>query len=176
MRYYYDRLYDDRVIFLNDHITTFNAADIVAQLLCLAREDSQSPIYLWINSPGGVVTEGHAIRSTMNYIKPPVATVGIGQCASMAAVLLCSGEKGMRYCFEDTEIMFHTVSGSTSWGHEKDVLISADRIHDMNTRLLEIIAANCDKDYETVERDLDRDFFLSAHEAVKYGAVDYVLQ
>ena len=174
MQYYYDRLFDERILWLEGHITDLSANMICSQIMLLAAE-SDADIALYINSPGGSVTAGLAIYDTMQYIHCDVSTVCLGQAASMAAVLLSSGTPGKRCAFPNAEVMFHSVSAGF-WGKSQDIEITADRIKEINTRLLEIIATNCDKDYETVERDLDRDFFLDAWSAKSYGAIDHVIR
>ena len=168
-------LFRTRRVWLDDHILRNNATEIVNQMLLLEEQDPYSDIYFWINSPGGEVSSGLFIYDAMNYIKNDVVTIVGGQAASMAAVLASSGAVGKRYMFKNAELMFHTVSAGIGFGKEKDIAISADRIHSLNERLLKIIARNCNKDFEDVKEDLDRDFFLIATEAITYGAVDYII-
>ena len=151
------------------------ASSIVAQLLFLEAEDPDKDIYLYINSPGGVVTSGFSIYDTMNYIKPDVSTICIGQAASMGAFLLSCGAKGKRYALPNSRIMIHQPLGGAQ-GQATDIEIQAKEILRMKEILNNILSQNSGKDLAQVEKDTDRDFFMSAEDAVQYGLIDQVLQ
>ncbi len=170
----YSRLLKDRIIMLSGEVNDAVASSIVAQLLFLEAEDPQKDIYFYINSPGGVVTAGMAIYDTMNYIRPNVATICIGQAASMGAFLLSSGAKGKRYALPHARIMIHQPLGGAQ-GQATDIAIQAEEILRMKQELNEILASNTGQDVATIEKDTDRDNFMSAQEAQKYGLVDEVL-
>jgi ATP-dependent Clp protease protease subunit len=150
------------------------ASSIVAQMLFLEAEDPQKDIYFYINSPGGVITSGMAIYDTMNYIRPDVSTICIGQAASMGAFLLSSGAKGKRYALPHARIMIHQPLGGAQ-GQATDIEIQAKEILRMKAELNEILAANCGQSVKKLEKDTDRDNFMSAAEAVTYGIIDEVL-
>jgi ATP-dependent Clp protease protease subunit len=150
------------------------ASSIVAQLLFLEAEDPQKDIYFYINSPGGVITSGMAIYDTMNYIRPDVCTICIGQAASMGAFLLSSGAKGKRYALPHARIMIHQPLGGAQ-GQATDIEIQAKEILRMKAELNEILAKNCGQSVKKLEKDTDRDNFMSAAEAVIYGIIDEVL-
>lgn len=169
----YSRLLDDRIIFLTGEIDDAMANTIVAQLIYLEGKDSSKDINLYINSPGGSVTAGLAIYDTMNYIKCPVATNCIGMAASMAAVLLSSGAKGKRYALPNSEVMIHQPLGGAQ-GQASDIKIVADHIMKTKAKLNKILADNTGKTLEEIERDTDRDNYLSAQEALEYGLIDRV--
>jgi ATP-dependent Clp protease protease subunit len=170
----YSRLLKDRIIMLSGEVNDAVASSIVAQFLFLEAEDPEKDIYFYINSPGGVVTSGMAIFDTMNYIKPDVTTICIGQAASMGAFLLSSGAKGKRYALKHARIMIHQPLGGAQ-GQATDIAIQAEEILRMKKELNEILAQNTGQDIETIEKDTDRDNFMSADEAVKYGMIDEVL-
>jgi ATP-dependent Clp protease protease subunit len=170
----YSRLLKDRIVMLSGEVNDAVASSIVAQFLFLEAEDPEKDIYFYINSPGGVVTAGMAIYDTMNYIRPHVATICIGQAASMGAFLLSSGEKGKRYALPHARIMIHQPLGGAQ-GQATDIAIQAKEILRMKAELNEIIAKNTGQSVETVENDTDRDNFMSAAEALKYGMIDEVL-
>lgn len=170
----YSRLLKDRIVMLSGEVNDQVASTIVAQFLFLEAEDPEKDIYFYINSPGGVVTAGMAIYDTMNYIRPNVATICIGQAASMGAFLLSSGEKGKRYALPHARIMIHQPLGGAQ-GQATDIAIQAEEILRMKKELNEIIANNTGQDVKTVEKDTDRDNFMSAAEAQKYGMIDEVL-
>ncbi len=170
----YSRLLKDRIVMLSGEVNDAVASSIVAQLLFLEAEDPEKDIYFYINSPGGVVTAGMAIYDTMNYIKPDVSTICIGQAASMGAFLLSSGAKGKRYALEHARIMIHQPLGGAQ-GQASDIAIQAEEILRMKRELNEILAANTGQALERIEKDTDRDNFMSAHEAAKYGMIDEVL-
>ena len=170
----YSRLLKDRIIMLSGEVNDAVASSIVAQLLFLEAEDPEKDIYFYINSPGGVVTSGMAIYDTMNYIRPDVSTICIGQAASMGAFLLSSGAKGKRYALEHARIMIHQPLGGAQ-GQATDIAIQAEEILRMKKELNEILARNSGQDIEKVEQDTDRDNFMSAKEAMEYGLIDEVL-
>ena len=170
----YSRLLKDRIIMLSGEVNDAVASSIVAQLLFLEAEDPQKDIYFYINSPGGVVTAGMAIYDTMNYIRPNVATICIGQAASMGAFLLSSGEKGKRYALPHARIMIHQPLGGAQ-GQATDIAIQAEEILRMKKELNEILAKNTGQDVKKIEADTDRDNFMSAQEACEYGMIDEVL-
>ena len=169
----YSRLLEDRIIMLSGEIDDAVANTLVAQLLYLEGKDPEKDIYLYINSPGGSVTAGLAIYDTMNYIKCDVSTICIGMAASMGAFLLSSGKKGKRFCLPNSEIMIHQPLGGAQ-GQASDIKIQADHILKIKNKLNKIIAENTGKSVETVERDTDRDNYLSAEEALEYGLIDKI--
>ena len=171
----YSRLLKDRIIFLGEDVNEHTASLIVAQLLYLESEDPDKDISLYINSPGGSVTAGMAIYDTMQYIKCDVATICIGMAASMGAFLLSSGAKGKRYALPNSEIMIHQPLGGVQ-GQAEDIKIHTERLLKIRENLNRIIAENTGKDLEQVEKDTDRDFFMSADEAVEYGIIDKVVR
>ena len=171
----YSRLLKDRIVMLSGEIDDAVASSIVAQLLFLEAEDPDKDIYLYINSPGGVVTSGFSVYDTMNYIKPDVSTICIGQAASMGAFLLSCGAKGKRYALPNSRIMIHQPLGGAQ-GQATDIEIQAKEILRMKEILNNILSQNSGKDLAQVEKDTDRDFFMSAEDAVQYGLIDQVLQ
>ena len=171
----YSRLLKDRIVMRSGEIDDAVASSIVAQLLFLEAEDPDKDIYLYINSPGGVVTSGFSIYDTMNYIKPDVSTICIGQAASMGAFLLSCGAKGKRYALPNSRIMIHQPLGGAQ-GQATDIEIQAKEILRMKEILNNILSQNSGKDLAQVEKDTDRDFFMSAEDAVQYGLIDQVLQ
>ena len=170
----FSRLLKDRIIMLSGEVNDQVASTIVAQFLFLEAEDPEKDIYFYINSPGGVVTAGMAIFDTMNYIRPAVATICIGQAASMGAFLLSSGEKGKRYALPHARIMIHQPLGGAQ-GQATDIAIQAKEILRMKKELNIILAKNTGQSVKTVEKDTDRDNFMSAAEALEYGMIDEVL-
>lgn len=170
----YSRLLKDRIVMLSGEVNDQVASTIVAQFLFLEAEDPEKDIYFYINSPGGVVTAGMAIFDTMNYIRPNVATICIGQAASMGAFLLSSGAKGKRYALPHARIMIHQPLGGAQ-GQATDIAIQAKEILRMKKELNEILAANTGQDVAQIENDTERDNFMSAAEAQKYGMIDEVL-
>jgi len=170
----YSRLLKDRIIMLSGEVNDPVASSIVAQLLFLEAEDPTKDIYFYINSPGGVITSGMAIYDTMNYIRPDVCTICIGQAASMGAFLLSSGTKGKRYALPHARIMIHQPLGGAQ-GQATDIEIQAKEILRMKAELNEILAKNCGQSVKKLEKDTDRDNFMSAEEAVAYGIIDEVL-
>lgn len=171
----YSRLLKDRIIMLSGEIEDRMASAIVAQLLFLEAEDPDKDIYLYINSPGGVVTSGFSIYDTMNYIKPDVSTICIGQAASMGAFLLSCGAKGKRYALPNSRIMIHQPLGGTQ-GQATDMEITVKEILRIKENLNKILAANTGQKLAKIEKDTDRDFFMSASEAAEYGLIDKVLE
>jgi len=170
----YSRLLKERIVFLGGEINDPVADLIIAQLLFLEAEDPDKDIHLYINSPGGVVTAGMAILDTMNYIKAPVSTICIGQAASMGAVLLTAGEKGKRFALPHARIMIHQPSGG-SRGQATDIMIQAEEILRMKRELNQMLADLSGQPVERLERDTERDFFMSAEEAQNYGLIDAVM-
>jgi len=171
----YSRLLKERIIFLGTPIDDNVASLIIAQLLFLEAEDPEKDIYLYINSPGGVVTSGLAIYDTMQYIKPDVVTTCMGQAASMGAFLLSSGAKGKRFALPNSRIMIHQPMGGVE-GQATDIDIHAREILKMKQRLNEILAKNTGQSIEKIEKDTDRNFFMSAQEALEYGLIDKILE
>lgn len=169
----YSRLLEDRIIFLSGEIDDSTANTIVAQLIYLESKDTNKDISLYINSPGGSISAGMAIYDTMNYIKCPVSTICIGMAASMAAFLLSSGEKGKRYALANSEIMIHQPLGGAQ-GQASDIKIQAEHILRIKARMNKILAANTGRSLAEIERDTDRDNYLSAQEALEYGIIDRV--
>ncbi len=169
----YSRLLEDRIIFLTGEINDAVADTVVAQLIYLEGKDSNKDISLYINSPGGSVTAGLAIYDTMNYIKCDVSTICIGLAASMGAFLLSSGAKGKRYALPNSEIMIHQPLGGAQ-GQASDIKIQADHIIKTKYRLNKILSENSGKPFEQVEKDTDRDNYLSAQDALEYGLIDQI--
>ncbi len=170
----YSRLLKDRIIMLSGEVNDAVASSIVAQMLFLEAEDPEKDIYFYINSPGGVVTAGMAMYDTMNYIRPDIVTICIGQAASMGAFLLCSGTKGKRYALPHARIMIHQPLGGAQ-GQATDIEIQAKEILRMKAELNTIIANNTGQSIKKIEKDTDRDNYMSATEAVEYGMIDEVL-
>jgi ATP-dependent Clp protease protease subunit len=170
----YSRLLKDRIIMLSGEVNDAVAASIVAQLLFLEAEDPDKDIFLYINSPGGVITSGMSMFDTMNYIKPDVCTICIGQAASMGAFLLSSGAKGKRYALPHSRVMIHQPLGGAQ-GQATDIQIQAKEIQRMKDELNGILAQQTGQPLEKIQADTERDFFLSAEEAKEYGLIDKVL-
>lgn len=171
----YSRLLKERIIFLGEEVNETTASLVVAQLLFLESEDSTKDISLYINSPGGSVTAGMAIYDTMNYIKCDVSTICIGMAASMGAFLLSGGAKGKRYALPNAEIMIHQPLGGAQ-GQATEIEIAAQHILKTKKKLNEIIAANCGKSVEEVEKATDRDNWMTAKEALEYGLIDKIVE
>ena len=171
----YSRLLKERIIFLGEEVTDISASVIVAQLLFLESEDPAKDINLYINSPGGSVSAGMAIYDTMQYIKCDVATICIGMAASMGAFLLAGGTRGKRQALPNAEIMIHQPSGGTQ-GRASDMLIDAEHILKTRKKLNDILAQNCGQSLEVIERDTDRDHWMTSDEAVSYGLIDSVVR
>ena len=171
----YSRLLKDRIVFLGEAVEEHNASLIVAQLLFLEAEDTEKDICLYINSPGGSVTAGLAIYDTMRFIKPDVSTMCVGLAASMGALLLAAGAKGKRFALPNSEIMIHQPMGGVK-GQAEDIRIHADHIIKTREKLNRILAECTGQDLKKVEKDTDRDNFLSAFEAAEYGIIDKVME
>lgn len=171
----YSRLLKDRIVFLGSEVNDQVANSIIAQLLFLAAADPEKDISLYINSPGGSTTAGLAIYDTMQFIKPDVSTICVGFAASMGAILLTGGAKGKRHALPNSEIMIHQVSGG-SQGQASDIKIRADHILKTQKVLYTIISETSGQPFEKVERDADRDYFMSAAEAKEYGLIDKVIE
>ena len=170
----FSRLLKERIVFLGEEVTDVSASLIVAQLLFLESEDPNKDIHLYINSPGGSVTAGMAIYDTMNYIKCDVSTICVGMAASMGAFLLAGGAKGKRLALPNAEVMIHQPSGGAR-GQATEIQIVAENILRTKKKLNEILAANTGQPYEVIERDTDRDNYMTAEEALKYGLIDRVI-
>jgi ATP-dependent Clp protease, protease subunit len=171
----YSRLLKDRIVFLGTPINDEVANVIIAQLLFLESQDNKNDIKLYINSPGGSVTSGMAIYDTMQYIKPAVSTICIGIAASMGATLLAAGAKGKRFILPNAEVMIHQVMGGAE-GQASDIKIQAERILRMRDNLNKILSVHTGKALSSIERDTDRDNFMTAEEAKKYGVVDKIIE
>jgi ATP-dependent Clp protease, proteolytic subunit ClpP len=171
----YSRLLKDRIIFLGSGVNDVVANSIIAQLLFLAADDPEKDISLYINSPGGSITAGMAIYDTMQYIKPDVSTICVGMAASMGAFLLTAGAKGKRYALPNSEVMIHQPLGGAE-GQASDIEIRARRIIKMRDKLNGILAERSGQPLERIEKDTDRDYFMSAEEAREYGLVDKVIE
>lgn len=170
----YSRLLKDRIIFLGEEVTDVSASLVVAQLLFLESEDPSKDINLYINSPGGSVSAGFAIYDTMHYIKCDVSTVCMGMAASMGAFLLAGGTKGKRFALPNADIMIHQPSGGAQ-GQATEIQIVAEKILASKKKLNEILAANTGQPIEVIERDTDRDNYMTAEEAKAYGLIDAVI-
>lgn len=170
----FSRLLKDRIIFIDGEINDVSADLIVAQLLFLESQDPERDISLYINSPGGSVTAGLAIYDTIKYIKSDVRTICIGQACSMGAILLCAGTKGKRCSLPSSRIMIHQPWGGAE-GQATDIGIQAKEIVRLKKLLIQYLSDNTGKDIETIDKDLERDFYLSADESVKYGIIDRIL-
>ena len=170
----YSRLLKDRVVFIVGGIEDYVANLVIAQLLYLESENPDKDVHLYINSPGGVVTAGLAIYDTMQFIKPDVSTICVGQAASMGSLLLAGGAKGKRYCLPHSRIMIHQPSGGFQ-GQASDIDIHAKEVLKLRERLNEILAKHTGQPLETIERDSDRDNFMDGETAAQYGLIDTVL-
>jgi len=171
----YSRLLKERIVFLAGPISDVLANAVIAQLLFLASEDPKKDIQLYINTPGGSVTAGLAVYDTMQYVKCPVATICFGLAGSMGAVLLAAGEKGKRYSLPNAEVMLHQVAGGAA-GEAVEIEITARQIIKIKNKLNKIIAKSTGQALDKVEKDTDRDFYLSAQEAKDYGIIDQVIK
>ena len=171
----YSRLLKERIIFLSTPIDDNVASLVVAQLLFLEAEDSEKDINLYINSPGGIITSGLAILDTMNFIKPDVSTIVVGQASSMGALLLGAGQKGKRYALPNARVMIHQPLGGTE-GQASDIMIAAEEIQKAKKKLNKMLASFTGKKITQIEKDADRNYFMSAEESVKYGIVDEILE
>ena len=170
----YSRLLNERIIFLGGPIDDYTANLIIAQLLYLDHTDSKKDVYLYINSPGGSVTAGLAIIDTMNFIKSDVSTICVGIAASMGALILSSGKKGKRFSLPNSEVMIHQVMGGTE-GQASDIAINAKHILRTKDTLNKILASNTSKKVDQVEKDSDRDYWMTSDEAKKYGIIDEII-
>lgn len=170
----YSRLLNERIVFLNGQVDTATADSIVAQLLHLESSDPDKDISLYINSPGGSVTDGLAILDTMNFIKCDVSTICIGMCASMAAVLLSAGAKGKRIALPNSEVLIHQPMGGAQ-GQQTEIAIVAEQILKTRQRLNEILAENTGQDLKTIQADTERDNYMTAQEALEYGIIDKIV-
>lgn len=169
----YSRLLEDRIVFISGEINDVSANIAIAQLIYLEAKDPDKDIMMYINSPGGSVVAGMAIFDTMNYIKCDVSTICVGMAASMGAVLLSAGEKGKRFALPNSEIMIHQPLGGTQ-GQASDIIIHAEHILKTKKKLNKILAEKTGQNLETIERDTDRDNFMTAQEALKYGLIDKI--
>lgn len=170
----YSRLLKDRIIFLADEVNDVTATLVVAQLLFLEAEDPDKDISLYINSPGGSITSGMAIYDTMQFVKPDVSTICIGMAASMGSFLLAAGAKGKRFALPNSEIMIHQPSGGAR-GQTTDVIIHAERLTKSKKQLNQILSDRTGQPLEKIEKDVERDFFMSSEEAKAYGLIDDIL-
>lgn len=170
----YSRLLKDRIVFLGDEVNDVTASLVVAQMLFLESEDPDKDISLYINSPGGSITSGMAIYDTMNYIKCDVSTICVGMAASMGAFLLSSGARGKRFALPNSEIMIHQPLGGTR-GQATDIKIHADHIIRIREKLNQILSANTGKPLNIIERDTERDNFMTAQQALDYGLIDKII-
>ena len=171
----YSRLLKERIIFLGTPIDDYVSSLMIAQLLFLEAEDPKKDIYMYINSPGGVITSGFGILDTMNYIKPDISTICMGQAASMAAVLLSCGTKGKRMILENARVMIHQPLGGVS-GQASDIEIHTKEILYLRDKLNEILSKNTGQDIKTIEKDTNRDNFMSSQSALDYGLVDEIIR
>ena len=171
----YSRLLKDRIVMLSGEVNDAVATSVVAQLLFLEADDPEKDIYFYINSPGGSVTAGMSMFDTMQFIKPDVSTICIGQAASMGAFLLSAGAKGKRYSLPNSRIMIHQPSGGAQ-GQATDIQIQAQEIQRLKEILNKVLAKNCGKTVKQIEKDTERDNFMSAEDSVKYGIIDKVIE
>tara|TARA_B100001778_G_C18593478_1_gene633414 strand:+ start:1681 stop:2271 length:591 start_codon:yes stop_codon:yes gene_type:complete len=171
----YSRLLKDRIIFIGTPINDFVANAVIAQMLFLQMEDAKKDIRLYINSPGGSVTDGMAIYDTMNFLKCEIVTYCVGQAASMSTLLLAAGTKGKRFALPNSRVMMHQPSGGAT-GQTSDISIAAKEIVRWRERMNELIALHTNKTKEQVESDSDRDFYLTAYDAAEYGIIDKVIE
>ena len=173
----FSRLLKDRIIFLGEDVNATSASLIIAQLLFLESEDPDKEIYLYINSPGGSITDGMAIVDTMNYIKCPVCTICVGMAASMGAVLLTSGQKGKRYALPNAEILIHQplIGGGGLSGQTTEIKIHADHMVRTREKLNKLLSERTGQDIATIERDTERDNYMTAEQALQYGLIDEIL-
>ena len=171
----YSRLLIDRIVFIDEEITDHTASVVVAELLFLEAQDPDKDINVYINTPGGSVTAGMAIFDTMRFIKPDISTICVGMAASMGAVLLAAGTKGKRYALPNAEIMIHQPLGGFQ-GQASDIKITADHILDIKEKLNKILAEATGQDLSVIERDTDRDNYMSAADAAEYGLIDKVIE
>ncbi len=171
----YSRLLKERIIFLGTGIDDYVSSLIIAQLLFLEAEEPDKDIYMYINSPGGIITSGFGILDTMAYIKPDVSTICMGQAASMAAIILCAGAKGKRSALPNSRVMIHQPMGGVQ-GQATDIEIHTKEILYLRDKLNRILAKNTGKSIKTIEKDTNRDNFMSSNDALKYGMIDQIVQ
>ena len=173
----FSRLLKDRIIFLGEDVNATSASLVIAQLLFLESEDPDKEIFLYINSPGGSITDGMGIVDTMNYIKCPVSTICVGMAASMGAVLLACGEKGKRFALPNAEILIHQplIGGNGISGQATEIKIHADHMVRTREKLNKILSDRTGKPLETIEKDTERDNYMTAEEALKYGLIDGIM-
>jgi len=171
----YSRLLEDRIVFMGDPIDDRIANLVIAQLLFLDAKDNQKPIKMYINSPGGSVTDGLAIYDTMQHIKAPISTICVGLSASMAAILLAAGEKGQRYALPNSEVLIHQVMGGAT-GQASDIKIKAEQILKLKERLNKILQKHTGQSLSRIEKDTDRDHYMTAEEALSYNLIDKIIK
>ena len=171
----YSRLLKERIIFLGSEIDDYVSSLIIAQLLFLEADDPEKEIFMYINSPGGIITSGFGILDTMNYIKPEIATICMGQAASMAAVLLSAGAKGKRSALENSRVMIHQPLGGVQ-GQATDIEIHTKEILYLRDKLNKILSKNTGNSVKTIEKDTNRDHFMSSEKALKYGIIDQIVK
>ena len=171
----YSRLLKERIIFLGSEIDDYVSSLIIAQLLFLEADDPEKEIFMYINSPGGIITSGFGIIDTMNYIKPDIATICMGQAASMAAVLLSAGTKGKRSALENSRVMIHQPLGGVQ-GQATDIAIHTKEILYLRDKLNKILSKNTGNSVKTIEKDTNRDHFMSSEKALKYGIIDQIVK
>ena len=171
----YSRLLKERIIFLGTPINDYVSSVIIAQLLFLEAEDPKKDVFIYINSPGGIITSGFGILDTMNYIKPNISTICMGQAASMAAVILSAGTKGKRMTLENSRVMIHQPMGGVT-GQATDIEIHTKEILYLREKLNKILSVNTGQSIETIENDTNRDNFMSAKKAIEYGLIDEILK
>lgn len=169
----YSRLLEDRIVFLTGEVNDISADIVIAQLIYLEGKDPEKDISLYINSPGGTITAGMGIYDTMNYIRCDVSTICVGMAASMGAFLLSSGAKGKRYALPNSEIMIHQPLGGAQ-GQATDIKIQAEHILRIKDRMNRILSSNTSQPLEKIERDVERDYYMTAEEALKYGLIDKI--
>ena len=174
----FSRLLKDRIIFLGEQVDATTASLVIAQLLFLESEDPEKEIFLYINSPGGSITDGMGIVDTMNYIKCPVSTICVGMAASMGAVLLASGEKGKRYATPNAEILIHQplIAGGGLSGQTTEIKIHADHMVKTREKLNKLLSDRTGQSLETIQKDTERDNYMTAEEALKYGLLDGLME
>ena len=170
----YSRLLEDRVVFLNGEVNDVSANLVIAQLLHLEGRDADKDIFLYINSPGGSVSAGMGIFDTMNFIKPDVSTICVGLAASMGSLLLCAGAKGKRWCLPSAEVMIHQPLGGAR-GQASDIILAAEHIRKTRERLNKILSERTGQTLAKIEKDVDRDNFMNAEEALAYGLIDRII-
>ncbi len=171
----YSRMLEDRIVFLNGEVNDVSANIVIAQLIYLEAKDPDKDISLYINSPGGSVSAGMGIYDTMNFIRPDVSTICVGMAASMGAFLLAAGAKGKRISLPNSEIMIHQPLGGAQ-GQATDIVIQAEHINKIKKKMTTILASNTGKPFEQVAKDVERDYYMSAQEALEYGLIDKIFE